>query len=399
MHTAAGARGLTSAEVAQRVSEGKVNENADIKTRSIPRIFRDNICTLFNLVNVILAVAIFWTGSYRNLVFLAIILCNVVIGIFQEVRSKLTIDRLSVITSTKAHVIRDGELQDIPLGEIVLDDVVELGRGDQVPSDCEVVSGRCSANESLLTGESDLVAKKAGDRLMSGSFVSAGSCRARVTAVGADNYATKINNAAKVFRRARSDIMDSLNKIIRIVTVLLFPIGALLVAKEMTLGGGTLQTAILHTSAALVGMIPQGLILLTSAVLAVSVIRLAQHKVLVQELYCVETLARVDVVCLDKTGTITTGEMDVDEVIPFKGVSYDDALHALVALDEATDDENETAKALHAYVERLSRSRRASPLPSSARRGSCRFPLSTSIRASVLAAKRATMRLARRSSS
>ena len=153
--------------------------------------------------------------------------------------------------------------------------------------DCEVVSGRCSANESLLTGESDLVAKKAGDRLMSGSFVSAGSCRARVTAVGADNYATKINNAAKVFRRARSDIMDSLNKIIRIVTVLLFPIGALLVAKEMTLGGGTLQTAILHTSAALVGMIPQGLILLTSAVLAVSVIRLAQHKVLVQELYCV----------------------------------------------------------------------------------------------------------------
>ena len=352
-HTTAAIRGLTSAEVARRVSEGKVNENADVKTRTIPRIFRDNICTLFNLVNVILAVAIFWTGSYRNLVFLAIILCNVVIGIFQEVRSKLTIDRLSVITSTKAHVIRDGKLQDIPLGEIVLDDVVELGRGDQVPSDCEVVSGRCSANESLLTGESDLVAKKAGDRLMSGSFVSAGSCRARVTAVGADNYATKINNAAKVFRRARSDIMDSLNKIIRIVTVLLFPIGALLVAKEMTLGGGTLQTAILHTSAALVGMIPQGLILLTSAVLAVSVIRLAQHKVLVQELYCVETLARVDVVCLDKTGTITTGEMDVDEVIPFKGVSYDDALHALVALDEATDDENETAKALHAYVKDL----------------------------------------------
>ena len=137
MRTAAGARGLTSAEVAQRVSEGKVNENADIKTRSIPRIFRDNICTLFNLVNVILAVAIFWTGSYRNLVFLAIILCNVVIGIFQEVRSKLTIDRLSVITSTKAHVIRDGKLQDIPLDEIVLDDIVELGRGDQVPSDCE----------------------------------------------------------------------------------------------------------------------------------------------------------------------------------------------------------------------------------------------------------------------
>ena len=345
--------GLTSVEVETHVAAGEVNINADVRTRTIPQIFYSNICTLFNLVNIILAIAIFWTGSYRNLLFMAIIICNIVIGIFQEVRSKLTIDRLSVITSTKAHVIRDGQRSNIALSEIVLGDIVVLDRGDQVPSDCVVVEGKCSANESLLTGESDLVSKAPGDELFSGSFISAGSCVAQVVAVGVDNYATKINNAAKVHRKVRSDIMESLNKIIRFVTVLIVPLGVALVVKEINFGGGTLQTAILHTSAALVGMIPQGLILLTSAVLAVSVVRLAQHQVLVQELYCVETLARVDVVCLDKTGTITTGEMKVDEVIPFNGVSYDDALHALVALVALSKDENETAKALHNYVSGL----------------------------------------------
>lgn len=343
-------QGLTSAEVAARIADGQVNENADVRTRSIGRIVRDNICTLFNLVNIILAIAIFWTGSYRNLLFMVIILCNIVIGIYQEVRSKLTIDRLSVITSTKAHVIRDGKQQNIMLDQIVLDDVIVLSRGDQVPSDCVVIEGSCSANESLLTGEADLVPKKAGDELYSGSFIAAGSCTARVNAVGADNYATKINNEARVYRKVRSDIMESLRKIIKFVTVLIVPLGAALIIKECWLGGGTIDSAILHTSAALVGMIPQGLILLTSAVLAVSVVRLAQHKVLVQELYCVETLARVDVVCLDKTGTITTGEMDVDEVIPFDGVSYDQALHALVALAAVSKDENETSKAIKAYL-------------------------------------------------
>lgn len=343
-------QGLSTAEVNERIAAGKINENADVHTRSIPRIVRDNICTLFNLVNIVLAIAIFWTGSYRNLLFMAIIICNIAIGIYQEVRSKLTIDRLSVITSSKAHVIRDGKRTNIMLDQIVLDDVIVLERGDQVPSDCEVIEGSCSANESLLTGEADLVPKKAGDELYSGSFISSGSCVARVTAVGADNYATKINNEAKVYRKVRSDIMESLRKIIKFVTVLIVPLGAALIIKECWLGGGTIDSAILHTSAALVGMIPQGLILLTSAVLAVSVIRLAQHKVLVQELYCVETLARVDVVCLDKTGTITTGEMDVDEVIPFDGVPYDEALHALVALDSLSKDDNETAKAIKAYL-------------------------------------------------
>lgn len=345
--------GLTTAEVHERIAAGQVNENADVHTRSIPRIVRDNICTLFNLVNIILAIAIFWTGSYRNLLFMSIIICNIVIGIYQEVRSKLTIDRLSVITSSKARVIRNGEEESIPLDEIVLGDIIMLERGDQVPSDCEMLEGQCSANESLLTGESNLIPKKPDDYLLSGSFIASGSCVARVTAVGSDNYATKINNEARVYRKVRSDIMDALRKIIKFVTVLIVPIGAALIIKECWWGGGTIDTAILHASAALVGFIPQGLILLTSAVLAVSVLRLAQHKVLVQELYCVETLARVDVVCLDKTGTITTGEMDVDEVIPFDGVPYDEALGALVALEALSKDENETSKAIKEYLKGL----------------------------------------------
>jgi cation-transporting ATPase E len=345
-----GIQGLSSRQVAEAIASGQVNENKDVHTRSIPAIVRDNICTLFNLVNIILAIAIFWTGSYRNLLFMAIIICNIVIGIFQEVRSKLTIDRLSVITSTKAHVVRDGTRRDIPIDEIVLGDIIVLMRGDQVPSDCRVIVGKCSANESLLTGEADLVPKGESCELYSGSFIASGTCVAEVTSVGADNYATKINNSAKVYRKTRSDIMDSLRKIIKFTTVLIVPLGTALMLKEVWLGGGTIDSAILHASAALVGMIPQGLILLTSAVLAVSVVRLAQHKVLVQELYCVETLARVDVVCLDKTGTITTGEMDVDEVIPFEGATYDQALHALVALDAVAGQENETSRALREYL-------------------------------------------------
>ena len=208
-------QGLSAQQVRERVAAGKVNANADVRTKSIAQIVRDNICTLFNLVNVIIAAAIFWTGAYANMLFMGVILCNIAIGIFQEIRSKRTIDKLSVITSTKAHVVRDGLSSDISLNDIVLDDLVVLNRGDQVPSDCRVVEGKVSVNESLLTGESDLVSKAEGDELYSGSFIAAGSCRAQVVAVGADNYATRINNEAKVHRKAASDIMAALNKIVK----------------------------------------------------------------------------------------------------------------------------------------------------------------------------------------
>ena len=225
-------QGLSAQQVRERVAAGKVNANADVRTKSIAQIVRDNICTLFNLVNVIIAAAIFWTGAYANMLFMGVILCNIAIGIFQEIRSKRTIDKLSVITSTKAHVVRSGLCSDISLNDIVLDDLVVLNRGDQVPSDCRVVEGKASVNESLLTGESDLVSKATGDQLFSGSFIAAGSCRAQVTAVGADNYATRINNEAKVHRKASSDIMDALRRIVKWVTIAIVPLGALLMVKE-----------------------------------------------------------------------------------------------------------------------------------------------------------------------
>ena len=348
-------RGLTSSQVTERVAAGKVNVNTDVKTRSIGRILRDNLCTLFNFVNLVLAVAIILTGSYRNLLFMVIIGANLAIGIFQGIRAKMMVDKLSVITAARAHVIRNGEREDIPVGSIVLDDVITLGRGDQVPSDCVVLEGKCSANESLVTGESDIIPKRPGNELLSGSFIVDGSCTARVTAVGADNDARQINDGAKVYKKVSSDIMDSLDSIVKYVSIALVPLGLLLFGKEMLISPhGDATSAVLHTSAALIGMIPQGLILLTSAVLAVSVFRLAQHRVLVQQIYCVETLARVDVVCLDKTGTITTGEMEVDEVIPLKGSSYDDVLHALKALVAVQSElGNETSRALSEYVRQL----------------------------------------------
>lgn len=347
--------GLTSSQVTERISAGKVNVNTDVKTRTIGRIFRDNLCTLFNFVNLVLAVAIILTGSYRNLLFMVIIIANLAIGIFQGIRAKMMVDKLSVITAARAHVIRNGAQEDIPVSSIVIDDIITLGRGDQVPSDCVVLEGKCSANESLVTGESDIIPKRPGSELLSGSFIVAGSCTARVTAVGADNYASHINDGAKAYKKVSSDIMDSLDAIVKYVSISLVPLGLLLFGKEMLISPhGDATSTVLHTSAALIGMIPQGLILLTSAVLAVSVFRLAQHRVLVQQIYCVETLARVDVACLDKTGTITTGEMEVDEVIPLQGSSYDDVLHALKALMAVQSElGNETSRALSEYVQNL----------------------------------------------
>ena len=316
-------RGLSAAEVEERVARGEVNVDAGVHTRSVRQIVRENTLTLFNAINVILAVFVLVTGSYKNMLFMVVIVCNTAIGIVQEIRSKRTTDRLSIVASSKATVLRDGARTELPLDQLVRDDVIELGRGDQIPADAEVVSGTCDVNESLLTGESKLVKKRPGDELMSGSFVNAGIVLARVVHVGAENYAAKISAEAKQHKAVNSEIMNSLNRIIRFVSFVIFPLGALLFARQHFLGGVETNGAILSTVSALVGMIPEGLILLTSTVLAVAVVRLAKSKVLVQQLYCIETLARVDTLCLDKTGTITTGKMEVEAVCPVKGVGQD----------------------------------------------------------------------------
>ena len=351
--TPAPCTGLSAAEVAARVAAGQVNVDAGVKTRSVATIARENICTLFNAVNLVLAVFVLFTGSFKNMLFMIVIVCNTVIGIVQEVRSKRVTDRLSIVAGSHATVVRDGREQQIALDGLVRDDVIVLGRGDQVPADCEAVAGACDANESLLTGESKLVKKRPGDTLMSGSFVNAGRVYARVVHVGAENYAAKISAEAKEHKAVNSEIMRSLNRIIKTVSCIMFPIGALLFAREFFVAHTELNSAILSTVSALVGMIPEGLILLTSTVLAVAVVRLAQSKVLVQQLYCIETLARVDVLCLDKTGTITTGDMEVFECEAVAGAedAFDEAQAAFLAIAAADDNPNETALAVRAYFE------------------------------------------------
>ncbi len=287
-------RGLSSAEVEERVRQGAVNVDSTVKTRSTGQIVRENVCTLFNLVNVILAAFVFVTGSYKNMLFMVVIVVNVLIGIVQEIRSKKTTDALSIVTSSKATVLRDGAYAELPLNELVRDDVVRLGRGSQIPADAVVLSGSCQVNESLLTGESALVKKQAGDELMSGSFVNSGTVLARVLHVGSENYAAKITAEAKQHKAVKSEIMGSLNGIIKFVSCIIFPLGLLLFAREFFISGIDFNSAILSTVSALVGMIPEGLILLTSTVLAIAVVRLSQSQVLVQQLYCIETLARDD---------------------------------------------------------------------------------------------------------
>lgn len=293
--------GLHSEQVQQRIMQGLVNYDVTLPTKSVKRIIYENIFTLFNLINFILAAAILLVGSYKNLLFFGVVLCNLAIGIFQEIRAKRTVDKLSILSAAEVHTIRDGKVQEIGINDIVLDEVMALAHGNQIPADCIILDGECDVNESLITGESDLIHKKTGDMLLSGSFIVSGHCTAQTEHIGLDNYAAKISNDAKYLKKLKSEIMDSLNKIIKVVSVLILPVGLLLFWGQTQAEGNTFQSAVVQTAAALVGMIPEGLILLTSTVLAVSVIRLSRHKVLVQELYCIESLARVDVLCLDKT--------------------------------------------------------------------------------------------------
>ncbi len=342
-------QGLTSNEVSRRISEGKVNISANLKTKSVKHIFYDNIVTLFNIINVILFAALLLVGSYKNTLFMGVVLANIAIGIFQEIRSKRSVDKLSILSEKKISVLRDGKISEISREEIVIDDIIILSRGSQIPADCVVVNGECRVNESLLTGESDLISKKISDEMLSGSFISSGKCCARVIKVGADCYAAKINNDAKYIKKINSQILKSFNFIIKLCTIVIFPIGVFFFLRQFGIQCGDIQQTVISTVAALIGMIPKGMILLTSSVLAVSVIRLSHKKVLVQEMYCIETLARVDVLCLDKTGTLTADSMSVTDVISF-GENYDEIRTALSSIVASSDEINATLAAIRDYT-------------------------------------------------
>lgn len=343
-------RGLTESEVNQRIREGKVNTSSTLKTKSIKRIFFDNICTLFNAINVVLLIALLLVGSYKNMLFVGVVVSNIAIGIIQEIRSKISVDKLTILSEKKIDVLRDGEIISISKDDIVLDDILVLSRGSQIPADCIVYNGECKVNESLLTGESDLISKAQNDELLSGSFIVAGKCYAKVVKVGADCYASKINNEAKYVKKINSQILKSFNFIIKLCTFIIFPIGVFFFLRQFGIHNGDIQETVVSTVASLVGMIPMGMVLLTSSVLAVSIIRLSQKKVLVQEMYCIETLARVDVLCLDKTGTLTADRMNVEDVIGFN-YSEKEIKSALSSIVSSSDEVNATLNAIKDYTE------------------------------------------------
>lgn len=309
--------GLTNEQVQQRIEEGKINANENPNTRSYKQIIRENVLTFFNFLNLALMIMVLLVGSYKNSMFMGIIVINTVIGIIQEVRAKKTLDKLAILTESKAVVLREGKKWSISTEKLVLDDILFLKTGDQVPADAKVLEGSIEVNESLLTGESDNLQKNEGDELFSGSFVTSGEACCQVIHVGKDNYASQITSEAKEFKRHNSELRNSLNAILKTISVIIVPMGMLLFYKQYYIAGNGIRDAVVNMVAAVLGMIPEGLVLLTSVALTLGALTLTRKNTLVQELYCIETLARVDTLCLDKTGTITAGTMCVEQVQPY----------------------------------------------------------------------------------
>lgn len=309
--------GLTDEQVNARIAEGKVNADENPNTRTYKQIVRENTLTFFNFLNLVLLVLVLLVGSYKNAFFVCIIIINTLIGIAQEIRAKKTIDKLAILTARKSVVIREGQKWTVPTKELVLDDVVCLKTGDQVPADARILEGSLEVNESLLTGESDNLPKNEGDELFSGSFVTSGEACCQIIHVGKDNYAAQITSEAKEFKRHNSELKNSLNAILKVISIIIVPLGALLFYKQYYIVGDTFRDSVVSMVAGVLGMIPEGLVLLTSVALTLGALVLANKKTLVQELYCIETLARVDTLCLDKTGTITEGTMCVERVEPY----------------------------------------------------------------------------------
>ncbi len=349
--------GLTHEQVQERIQKGLVNFDDQPKTKTIQEIIASNFFTYFNFLNICLGVAVLSAGLFsgqffmglKNCLFMGVILINSIISIVEEIISKKIIDRLSLLTDCKVQVIRDGVCVLKNLDEVVLDDVISLKSGNQVVCDCKVLTGEVEVNEAFITGESDPILKKVGDELLSGSFIVSGQAVAQVVHVGKENYVSTISAGAKYMKKANSVIMDSFEKLLRIISFFIVPIGVIMYFSQLTATHFQVTEAIFTTVAALIGMIPEGLVLLTSSVMAVSVIRLSKYKVLVQQLPSMETLARVDVICLDKTGTLTQGKMHVSDVLVADGVSNEKVTQVMNEIAHFSKDENMTMKAIQDF--------------------------------------------------
>ena len=349
--------GLSTNQVNERIDNNLVNYNDQPPTKTIKQIIKSNFFTYFNFINVVLGSAIILAGIYggqlidslKNCLFMGVIICNSVISIIQEVISKKTIDKLSILAEAKVIGVRDGKEVSLGIEEIVLDDVLKFRMGNQVVVDAVILEGSAEVNESFLTGEVDPIPKVKGDTILSGSFIVSGSCYARVEHIGRDNYISKISSEAKYEKKVNSVIMTSFAKMLKVLSVIIVPVGALLLVNQLKVTNNDITASIFNTVGALIGMIPEGLLLLTSSVMAVSVVRLSKYKVLVQQLYCIETLARVDVICLDKTGTITEGAMELVEVVPEAGIARDKLDEVLANISYAFDNTNATMEAMQGY--------------------------------------------------
>ena len=348
--------GLTDKQVEKYKKNGWSNEAVKPPVRTAKEIVVENIFTYFNLIFLILTLLLCLVNSFRNLTFLPIIIANIFIGIIQELRAKKVVDKLTMLNVPQAMVVRNGEVTQINAEDLVLDDIVIFKTGNQILADSEIVSGEVLVNESLLTGESDEIPKKPGDKLMSGSFIIAGKCRARLTAVGKDSYISKLTLEAKKMKNVeRSEMIQDLDILVKFVGVALVSIGIVLFIQGIFINHESLHDNITSMVAAVLGMIPEGLYLLTSVALAVSSMRLAKKKVLLHDMKSIETLARVDVLCVDKTGTITENEMKVEKIKAIDVENRDAFEELLAKFVYAIDESNNTMKAIRNYCKQTSK--------------------------------------------
>lgn len=343
-------QGLTQAEVEARIADGQVNAIQDSSNRSVKDIVMGNTLTFFNFINIVLLALVLSVRSYKNMLFIFIIIANTLIGIFQEIKAKITLDKLKILTVSHVDVIRDGVKKSVTVSELVKDDVILLKSVGQIPADGVILDGEVDVNESLLTGESDSIHKTCGSKVLSGSFVTSGKAMCLLTEVGHDCYMEKLSSEAKQFKRYKTELQRNLDTILKFISIIIVPLGIILFAKQYWISGSTYEQAALDTVAAVLGMIPEGLVLLTSVALALGAVRLARRSTLVRELFCIETLARVDTLCLDKTGTITEGHLCVQGE---ESVKEDIDLEQLMGrMVGALGDENETFQALRQHYKR-----------------------------------------------
>lgn len=342
-------KGLSTQEVMERKARGESGDKPGSITKTKGQILKENIFTLFNFLNFVIAALLFAVGAYSNMAFIVIIVINIVIGIAQELKAKKLVDELSVLNRPKAKVLRDDQLFVVEMEDIVKDDVMVLESGHQICNDGIVLDGMAEVNESLLTGESDAVLKTTGSELYSGSFVVSGKCYAKVTHVGNENYAVKLTEEAKKAKQISSELLGSMKRVTRFTSFLIVPLGILLFLEAVILRHVLPAGAVISSAAALLGMLPKGLVLLIAVSLATGVIRLAKMKILVQNIYSLETLAHVDVLCLDKTGTITDGRMKVREVLSLTDRPNQKLSSLIQSYLAASDDNNATFQALQEH--------------------------------------------------